>query len=260
MSLSSPARSSLRTAIATGAVAVSLCLSPAVAHGDVALDTPIPARPAAVTDLANRLSPAAENALAALSAELKQKTGAELAVMTVPSTAPLDAFAYGLKVAETWRLGSESRDDGLLLLLAIEQRQVRFFPGYGLEGILPDGRLGEILDVHATPALRAGQVDAALYNSALAAATIVAADAGVELSGSPVPSPTRHARRRGINPFAFAWLLFALPGMFGRRRRRGMMYLPFMFGGSTGMGGFGGGLGGLGGGGGFGGGGAGRGW
>ncbi|MFQ5352820.1 MAG: TPM domain-containing protein, partial [Candidatus Binatia bacterium] len=151
-------------------------------------------------------------------------------------------------------------DRGLLLLLAVEQRRVRFFSGYGLEGLLPDGKLGAILDTYATPALRGGDISAGLYNAALAAAQVIAADAGVTLSGQPSQRP-RSGRR--VNPLGLIWLLFAFPGMLLRgRRRRGLMYMPMFFGGTLGGGGFGGGLGGgFGGlGGGFGGGGAGRGW
>lgn len=236
-----------------------LSLLPAVSAAQPQLETPIPSRPAAVIDLGEQLSPAAERALNALSLELKQKTGAELAVLTVPTSAPLDAFAYGLKVSDAWQLGSAEKDDGLLLLMAVEQRQLRFFSGYGLEGLLPDGRLGDILDRYAMPNIRAGKVDAGIYSAALAAAQVIATDAGVALGGQAA-TPARHSRRRGFNPFSLVWIFFMLPGMFGRRRRRGLMYLPFLFGGGSGMGGFGGGLGGLGGGGGFGGGGAGRGW
>jgi len=249
----------LKRATAAALLAM-LCLLPAASAAQPKLETPIPSRPAAVIDLGEQLSPAAERALNALSLELKQKTGAELAVLTVPTTAPLDAFAYGLKVSDAWKLGSAEKDEGLLLLMAVEQRQLRFFTGYGLEGLLPDGRLGEILDRYAMPNIRAGKVDAGIYSAALAAAQLIATDAGVALSGQAAATPASHSRRRGFNPFSLVWIFFMLPGMFGRRRRRGLMYLPFLFGGGSGMGGFGGGLGGLGGGGGFGGGGAGRGW
>ena len=67
-------------------------------------------------------------------------------MLTVESTAPEDIFDYGLRVAEAWQLGSREKDDGLLLVVASRDRKLRFFTGYGLEGVLPDGKLGRILD------------------------------------------------------------------------------------------------------------------
>jgi uncharacterized protein len=242
---------------------LALCLLVPGAH---AAEPDIPPLSGPVVDSANVISAQYGAAIAALAKELEQKTGAELAVLTVATTAPLSEFDYGLAVLDRWQLGKKDQDNGLLLLVAIEDRRIRFFTGYGLEGILPDGRLGAILDEHIVPVLKAGDIGGGLYAGAYAAASVIAGDANVQLTGvAPPPARRRTTGRRGIASL-LPLLFMAMPGLlFGRRRRHRMGYLPVFWGGGFGGGGFGGGMGGgfgggFGSGGGFGGGGAGRGW
>jgi len=229
---------------------------------------PIPPLTGPVVDRAGLLSPSQSARLDSLARELQSKTGAQMAVLTVESTAPEEIFDYGLRVAEAWQLGSREKDDGLLLVVASRDRKLRFLSGYGLEGVLPDGKLGRILDDYAIPELRRGAPGEGIVAAMQAAAGEIAAAAGVELTGVaprsvPVPWP--------IDP---RWLIVLVililllvrffgppPGLRGRR------YRPVLWGGGLGgmgSGGFGGGFrggGGFGGGGGgFGGGGAGRSW
>ncbi len=221
----------------------------------------IPGRAGPVVDEAAVLSATHEAAIESLARELKAKTGAEIAVLTVKSVAPLDEFSYGMRVVEAWKLGQAGKDNGLLLLVAIDERRIRFFTGYGLEGLLPDGKTGAILDQHVVPHVRRGDFGTGVYNGMAAAAALIASDAGVKLTGV-APYQGRRVRRRG-NPLMLPYLLFfGLPGLFMRGRRRRMMFMPMFFGGGFGGGGFGGGFGGggFGMGGGFGGGGAGRGF
>jgi uncharacterized protein len=238
-------------------------------------DSALPAIPALtgrLVDAAAVVRPPERRAIESLSAELERKTGAQIAVLVVDSTAPYDIFDYGMRVAEAWKLGQKGRDNGLLLVVAVNDRKVRFFSGYGLEGVLPDGKLGAILDDEVTPRFRAGDYGGGIYAGVGAAAAAIAADAGVTLDGAPAPRPVR--RPQGGEPdlvlmllyLAFFILPFVLMAMSGRRRGFGPIFYgggPFGggFGRGGGFGGGGGGGGGFGGGGGgFGGGGAGRGW
>jgi uncharacterized protein len=218
-----------------------------------------------VVDEAHILSVDAQRVITSLAHELKEKTGAEFAVLTIDSVAPGDIFDYGLAVADRWKLGTAGRDDGLLMLVVVSERQVRFFTGYGLEGVLTDGRLGSILDKDVTPRFRTGDYDTGIYAGLRSAAEIVAADAGVTLTGSPPGPRERRVDQVSWLPvvFVFVLALFAIVDGITRRRRRRNRFFPIFFGG--GLGGRGGGLGGgfgggFGGGGRFGGGGAGRGW
>jgi uncharacterized protein len=268
-------------ALAIAAACSALALAGAAAKREADELLAVPPLTGPVVDLAGALSPAGRRRIEALAVEVEQKTGAEIATLVVRSTAPEDPFGYGMRVAEAWKLGKKGKDDGLLLLVALDDRRTHLFTGYGLEGILPDGRAGAILDEHVVPAFRAGEYDRGVYAGLRAAAEVIADDAGVELGGEPV------ARRRGAQPgpdpallvglaiLAFVVLaaLAALAPPTPARRRRGG-FAPIFWGGGLpqprgrlgsglgGGGGFGGGGfgGGFGGGGSFGGGGAGRGW
>ena len=87
--------------------------------------------------------------------ELQQKTGAEIAVLTVESTAPLDDLSFAMRVAETWKPGRKAEDTGVLVLVATKDRKLRIVTGYGIEGVLPDGLVGQIQDEEMMPSFKA---------------------------------------------------------------------------------------------------------
>lgn len=235
-----------------------------------------------VSDYAEIIDEATESSLNALLKELQEKTTAEVAVLTVKSTKPLDPFTYGLEVFERWGLGHPEKDNGLLFLVAVEDRQVRVITGYGLEGLLPDGRLGRLLDEQVIPYFKVDDYSGGISSGVRAIARIIAEDAGVELAGLDVgegeggpPGPSAPAvgpaqeRLRGIRGalivLLFFFALFYFLTYYSRRARRRRFY-PWIFWGGPHLspGGFGGGFsggdfGGFGGGA-TGGGGAGRGW
>jgi uncharacterized protein len=254
-------------------LAVALALATLVTSSVAPADEPaIPTPRGFVTDLAGALPPDVTARLTAFLTELQAKTGAEIAVLTVDTTAPLDDFTYGMRVVDAWRPGRKRDDTGLLVLLAVKDRKLRVLTGYGLEGILPDGLVGEIQDREMVPAFREGRLADGVERGVREFARRIAADKGVTLTGVPARTATP---RPGQEPapdwltivivllFFCAMAYVASRGSRGLRRRGG--FIPGGYwggGGNWGGGGFGGGGGGFGGfgGGGFGGGGAGRSW
>jgi uncharacterized protein len=222
-----------------------------------------------INDFAGVLSPEMKAQLEALATEVKEKTGAEVAVAIVKSLDGDTVEDYANKLAGQWGVGDKN-DRGALLVLAIQERGLRLEVGYGLEPILTDGMAGEVLD-QVTPYLGRGDFDGGVRVGVARVAQIIAADAGVRLTGMPSAAPPTKSRRR--RPGGWLSLLFILPFLlFPRRRRYGgwrgnAVTTAWMLGSlggigrrdSGGGGGFGGGFGGFGGGG-FGGGGASRGW
>jgi uncharacterized protein len=176
-------------------------------------------------------------------------------------TAAVDLF-------EAWGIGKKGKNNGVLILCAVEDRRIRIEVGYGLEGILPDAKAGRIIDQLMLPHFRAGDLPTGLASGTLAVATVIAEDAGVKLSGSPSTQrsgPVREKRSVG-SPLLRLLFLVLIALLFIRNPR--LLLLMMLMGGGRGFGGYhrGGFGGGLGGGfGGFGGGlsgggGAGRGW
>jgi uncharacterized protein len=229
---------------------------------------PIPAPTGFVTDTAGALRPETRTRLTRLLEELQQKTGAEIAVLTVASTAPLDDFSYAMKVVETWKPGKKGADTGVLVLLAVNDHKLRILTGYGVEGVLPDGLVGEIQDRDMVPAFRAGNVDDGMWRGVASLASYIAADKGVTLTGVPAPRPRQAPSGPpgwivllGVVVIIIVLVAASQGGPRGGLRRGRGVFLPGGFAGGF-PGGWGGGGGGFGGfsGGGFGGGGSGRSW
>lgn len=87
----------------------------------------------------------------------EEESGAQVAVLTVASLEDEVLEDYSLRVAETWGLGRAGRDDGVLLLVARDDRQLRIEVGYGLEGALPDAEAGRIVRNAIVPRFKAGR-------------------------------------------------------------------------------------------------------
>lgn len=217
----------------------------------------------AVNDFANVIDQASAAKMEALAREVLQKTGTSVVVATVAAIGENEeAGLYVNGLYKAWGIGKKGEDKGVLIFLAVKERKIRIETGYGVEGILPDGLIGEILDKYVVPQLKTGNYGQALYNAMYASSAYIAKDANVQLSGSPVPMRSKaRAEKKGFNVFGLIIFFIVAALLLGTRSGRSM--LPWILlllmsgGGRGGGGGFGGGFGGFGGGG-SGGGGAGR--
>jgi len=187
-----------------------------------ALAQEIPASQGYVSDYAEVLSLPMREQLTALLQELEQKTTAQIAVLTVKTTHPYDDFQYALKVFDSWKIGQKGKDNGALFFVAVEDRRVRIVTGYGLEGMLPDGRVGAILDEFVIPEFREGRFDEGIYKGVWAVALVIAQDAGVELTGQAPLDPDR-LPGENVSPISLVIALiviFFIVGMIMRSARR----------------------------------------
>jgi uncharacterized protein len=128
-------------------------------------DIPAPVGDIYVQDFANVLSSSEKQQLIGLGRAVENKTGAQIAVLTVDTTGDLEMPEYANKAFRTYGIGSKENDDGILLVLALNDRKIRIEVGYGLEGLIPDGKAGRILDNNALPFLQAGQPNTAVINT-----------------------------------------------------------------------------------------------
>ena len=94
--------------------------------------------------------------------EFERTNGAEMAVVVIGSLDGLSIEEAAVKLFELWKIGKKSKDNGLLLLWSTGDRRVRVEVGYGLEGVLPDGKVGAILDAYVMPKFRSGDFDEGL--------------------------------------------------------------------------------------------------
>jgi uncharacterized protein len=223
-----------------------------------------------VNDFAGVIDPGSSAEMEAIARALQQKTGAEIAVVTVNSIEPYGTIdEYSIELTTSWGVGKKGEDTGILLLLAMQERKIKMEVGYGLEGVIPDGLAGEILDQSVLPALKAGEYGTGMLRGVQAVAGIIAKEYDVDLGDYQLEESVRYTRTN-IPVGLIVFILFAL--FFGGGR---FLFWPLLFmgraasrrgfyGGGFGSGGsgFGGGFSGGGGfgGGGFGGGGASRGF
>jgi uncharacterized protein len=170
---------------------------------------PVPPLRARVTDLTATLSPSEREALDAKLAAWEAKTTNQLAVLIVPTTQLETVEQYGIRVAEAWKLGQKGKDNGVLFLVAKNDKRMRIEVGYGLEGNLTDVASRRIIGDTVAPLFSKGQFAAGI-------------DAGVDrimriASGDEPPpkaEPLRRAPSHGIDFGTIALIfLVAVPAL-----------------------------------------------
>lgn len=118
-----------------------------------------------VQDFANIIEPNTEAEIIKLGKALDQKTKAQIAIMTVPSTGGLPIEEYALESFRTYQLGDKEENNGILLIISQDPKEVRIEVGYGLEGVINDGKAGTILDTITIPRLQEGKLSLAMYET-----------------------------------------------------------------------------------------------
>ena len=109
-----------------------------------------------VTDLTATLSPDQVAALEGRLAAFEAQRGSQIAVLLVPTTQPEDIAQFGIRVAEQWKVGRTKIDDGVILIVARDDRKLRLEVGYGLEGPIPDAIAKRVIAETITPYFKAG--------------------------------------------------------------------------------------------------------
>ena len=172
-----------------GVLALAVLFLPALLHAADA----VPTLARHVTDLTGTLTAQQVDQLDAQLVSLEKSKGAQLVVLMVPTTQPQDIDAYSIAVAEANKIGRKGTDDGVLLLVAKNDRQVRIEVGYGLEGAIPDAAAARISREYITPNFRINDYFGGI-NDAVGALTQL-------INGEPLPPPVQgnaEPQRRGL--------------------------------------------------------------
>jgi uncharacterized protein len=137
-----------------------------------------------VNDFAGVLDAATQARLNDLCQQVDQKAHAQIAVVTVKSVDGQDVVSYAVALYQKWGIGSKGKDRGVLILLATDDHKYWTSVGYGLEGILPDGKVGGF-GREMVPILRSGDFAGAVTLLTTRVANVIAQDAGVTLENQP---------------------------------------------------------------------------
>jgi uncharacterized protein len=161
---------------------VLACLLGCVSLACIAQSTAaIPAFDSPVVDTTGTLDAATRQQLEQQALALQQRKGSQLQVLVIPSTAPETIEQYAVRAFESFKLGRKGVDDGLLLVVAKDDRKVRIEVGYGLEGAIPDITAGRVIQEYMVPKFRQGD-----YAGGIADAT---GQLVKLVDGEPLPEP-----------------------------------------------------------------------
>jgi uncharacterized protein len=201
-----------------GSMLLALALAGGFAAGAFAQSLqPIPRLTARVTDLTGTLTAEQQASLDDKLARFEARKGSQLAVLVVATTQPEDIAQYSIRVVDQWKLGRKSVDDGALLIVAKNDRELRIEVGKGLEGALTDVTAHRIISETVVPLFRQGDFYGGI-------------NAGIDrmirvIDGEPLPPPDpkwQEPAARGLShlvPFLFVAVFFGsalLRSLFGR--------------------------------------------
>lgn len=141
-----------------------------------------------VNDFADVISPQDEDTIFSLGVQLQEKTGAQAVAVTVPSLDGRDIREFGVELGRDWEVGQKEKNNGVMLILAIEDREVSIEVGYGLEGGLTDIETGIILDKYATPHLSKDDYSTGMVEAYKAIVNEVYIEYGMEPSEGYIPA------------------------------------------------------------------------
>ena len=216
-----------------------------------------PAPSGYVNDFANVINADAESRITRIADAVEKATAIEFAVVTVPTLKPYGSIEqYSIALATEWGIGKKEKDNGMLLLLALEERKLRIEVGYGLEGIFTDAMVGRIMDQSMVPYFKNNDFSTGFYRAVEGISGVIEKEYKVELSGVSAAESQKYTRvssrssqgRRSPLYIAFViifvfggrflWPMLFLGGMGRRRYTRGGFFGGFGGGGGGGGGGF----------------------
>jgi len=166
-----------------------------------------------VHDEAGILSPQTKAQLEAILKAHRDSTSTQIAVYLIPSLEGDDIDSYTLRVAEAWKLGQANKDNGVLFLLAMQEKQMRIEVGYGLEGVLTDAMSSRINRHEVAPYFRQGNYEAGVMAGVMA---IIQTVEGTYVNDQPVAK-----KRKGRSPIGTIIFIVILIVAMSRRNRGG---------------------------------------
>jgi len=207
----------------------------------LSVDFPKPTPYKYINDYVGVVEPEYVQKIIAVGKELEDKTSAQVTAVVIDSLQGMTIEEYAVELFRRWGIGQKGKDNGVLLLVAVNDRQMRIEVGYGLEGAIPDGKAGRIRDEYIIPYFKEGDYSKGIYYGYLALAKEVAKEYNVELTfdvDAELPNSS------SVDVETIAIIVFIVIFIMLTLSRRGVWYIgprgPMGPGGSGGFGGFGG--------------------
>jgi uncharacterized protein len=167
---------------------------------------PLPALSARVTDLTGTLDETQRGRLEAQLAAIDRAGRAQIAVLLLPTTQPEPIEAFGIRLAEAWKIGHKGADNGVIVIVAKNDRSMRIEVGYGLEGSIPDAIAKRIIAERMAPLFKQGD----FFGGLRAAVEGLDQAIGGDVSGVPVARPSGSGTQHAEGSNLFPWLMGAV--------------------------------------------------
>ena len=171
----------------------------------LALDVPNPPKNGYVLDQTQTLTKEEIQSMNRMGLEVQKKTKAQIAVLLIPTLDGEDVSDYANRVFRAWGIGDKEKNNGVLFLIALKDKQMRIEVGYGLEGAINDGKAGEILDQYAIPYFQKGKFGPGVMETYKVLVGEVSKEYGVSIDGSRI-----HAKQDSIELSPFQLLLIGV--------------------------------------------------
>lgn len=159
----------------------------------VAQEEPFPKPVGFVNDYAKVMTSAKRADMDRLLGRLNEKSGIEIVVVTLKTFRPMTIEQYAVELFQKWGIGESGKDNGILILVAVEDRKVRIEVGYGLEGVVTDAQSKVIINDLMLPAFRQGNYNLGISSGAVMILRIIAQEYNIdlELGKTPLASPSK---------------------------------------------------------------------
>ncbi len=174
-----------------------------------------------VVDEASLLSDQSEKALEAMLADHEKQSGDQVVVVTVSSLGGRTIEEYGVKLGRTWQIGQAKKNNGLIFLIAPNERKVRIETGYGMEAVMTDALSRTIIERVVLPEFRAGRMEEGVLRGAVAILSVLGYDAGgagAQAGGVKVPAVRNKTSGGGVSVFSLVVLIVMFVLFTGTRR------------------------------------------
>lgn len=191
----------------------------------------VPALKGRVNDYAGVISSGTEKELENFLFSLEQQSGIQMVVLTVPSLKGDDIASFGIKVAEKWQIGRKGKDDGAILLVAMNEHDVRIEVGYGLEGTLTDAKCGLIIRNVIIPEFKNGNYSAGILKGIKNMGGVATGD--MELVSRTVANENDESNDDVVGLlFVVVWMIFFFIVISSKGGLWKWFFISRMFGGS----------------------------
>ncbi|WP_319422733.1 TPM domain-containing protein [Pleurocapsa sp. FMAR1] len=203
--------------IGIGIVGWLVMFAPSPSHALTVEEVPNPRKTdnGWVTDMADILSDRTENQLNQMISQLESDDGTEIAVVTVPETSPsASPKEFATKLFNYWKIGKADRDNGILFLISTSDRLAEIETGYGMEEILPDAKVGNIIDTQIIPKFKQNHFNEGTLAGTKKLIATVKTSADRQSAVTKV-NPEEPELKFSSFPFTFPIILMMLPILLG---------------------------------------------